>query len=924
MKAKYLLVASIASLLMVSCSQDEATEMLRNNDVRSLTAVVENVSRSAVTDGGSFSWTEGDAISAWNGTKFVTYNFVEDNKFDVDENETDPGTPQGVAFYPAGEHKYTTLSANLPATYASNETTNAIMMAEISGNGPLMFKHLGGLMRFIIKDVPDDVNSVTFIPNGQRITGDFEVKTSGSNKHIEAEATSEQSEVTITLSSDSETQTFYVPLPVGTYSGFELIVGNANYVSEATNTIARGTLLLMPTFRFSDGALFPEGSNTIVLTGDEEASIGVGDGEIVIDAEDSEAAVLNLNYTPSEGDSFLSITDETGNAPGESKATVNVDAPDDATVDELNIDAPTLSVNLASGSYAAVTAKTANNTLRIKSGVTVATLYLNGGSVIIESGATVGEILNADGFSAATYILNEGTITTTPTITNLYYVNSEAELKLRSFAEYGGYYQLTENMALEYPLVVAGAVNIDLNGYNITPKNATMTKVLSTSDALILVRRGGILSLFSENGNGGRIDTGDNESIMGAIKMTDSNDDADAGNAELMMNPGVTIKGYNYGIMGNGNRHGTMITLQGGTIEEGYAVQDNTGIFHPQNGTLSVMGDAVITGYNSAIEMRSGRLEISAGTFKSTGSPLDAQANGSGTTIKAAALAVSQHTTNQDLQVMVNGGTFEGEYALYEEDKQDDSVDKIGVSVNAGTFKGKVYSENCPILVSGGSYTDASAFNYLNSGANVTLGADLTLTAPIKITAITATINLGSYDVIAPSTDAFEVCGNLPEIGNLTITGNDDAYVKAGTDKANTGSVCAVWAHAGGEVTIEGGHYIVYEDKNGKRNDCIYAGSNANQTYGVITINGGSFEYGSETGTDNDYNGHRFLLNCADTQPTSSITVNGGSFKNHAPTYEANGVDEVALGTDKAVYVQGTSTVITAAHSGNETWYEVK
>ena len=176
------------------------------------------------------------------------------------------------------------------------------------------------------------------------------------------------------------------------------------------------------------------------------------------------------------------------------------------------------------------------------------------------------------------------------------------------------------------------------------------------------------------------------------------------------------------------------------------------------------------------------------------------------------------------------------------------------------------------------------------------------------------------------TSDVFEVTGSL------TLNDHQEAFVRAGTDTENTGSVCAVWAYDGGSVTINGGQYGVGQDKDGKRNDCIYAGSNAKETAGTIIINGGQFEFdwtdGRPEGTigvDND--GDRFLLNCADSTPASSITVNGGQFTNHVPGIEATGAG-VVLGEGKAVYYKEAgnapegadlNTVVTTSYISNNT-----
>ena len=158
------------------------------------------------------------------------------------------------------------------------------------------------------------------------------------------------------------------------------------------------------------------------------------------------------------------------------------------------------------------------------------------------------------------------------------------------------------------------------------------------------------------------------------------------------------------------------------------------------------------------------------------------------------------------------------------------------------------------------------------------------------------------YWITTLTSDVFEVTGSL----TLNDTGDEDkdAFVCAGTDTENTGSVCAVWAYDGGSVTINGGQYRVGQDKNGNRNDCIYAGSNSKNTAGTIVIYGGKymFDWSRPAGTvDATKDGDRYLLNCADSSPASSVTVYGGEFFNHAPGLEPTGAG-VTVAEGKNVY----------------------
>ena len=386
MRIKYYLSIAMAALVMTNCSQEELQDIQRSGDVHTLTATIEGSTRSSVTDGGAFSWTSGDAISAWDGDSYETYTYASGNDFNGSASQL-----SGYAIYPQGEHpdyEGTGLPiVNMSASY-NYGSTNAIMLAKVQGNSNnLSFSHLGGLMRFVIKNIPSNATSFTFTANSG-ITGNFQVEEENGANVIKATTVSNSNNtVTITFEAGSLTNgTFYIPLPTGTYTGFTIAIGNQQYESSATNTIKRRSLLLMPTFT-CDGTKLVKGDNSVALentTTEQNMNIS-GDEDLVIETPsgDDANATLNLNYTP-ETNSKLNISDGQTGSPTESEAKVVINVENDNKVSELNIDAPTLTVELASGEYGTVTAKTATNTLIIKEGVKIDKLIVVGGSVQVE------------------------------------------------------------------------------------------------------------------------------------------------------------------------------------------------------------------------------------------------------------------------------------------------------------------------------------------------------------------------------------------------------------------------------------------------------------------------------------------------------------------------------------------------------------
>ena len=207
------------------------------------------------------------------------------------------------------------------------------------------------------------------------------------------------------------------------------------------------------------------------------------------------------------------------------------------------------------------------------------------------------------------------------------------------------------------------------------------------------------------------------------------------------------LKGYYYGISGNGTRHETEVVINGGAITAANT-GEGTAIYHPQDGLLTVNGGTVSA--PTGIEMRSGTLTVNAGAIKSTVSTFDEKGNGSGTTMTGVAVAVSQHVTDKDLKVVINGGTLTGPYALYEKDLQNDTGTKA-LEIKDGVFEGQVYSKNCTAFIKGGTFSDVSALEskeraliYLTDDAKLSfvLGKDCTVSPFIVLESQVVNIDL--------------------------------------------------------------------------------------------------------------------------------------------------------------------------------------
>lgn len=283
-------------------------------------------------------------------------------------------------------------------------------------------------------------------------------------------------------------------------------------------------------------------------------------------------------------------------------------------------------------------------------------------------------------------------------------------------ADENGVITLDKDVVLSTSADIEGNVVLDLNGHSITASDDWSFG--GTHDYLIGVTRGAKLTI-TDSQTGGKIDATNPKAngLIVAVKLTIKGESETGDTAALIVNGG-TIKGTDYAISGNGTRHNTSITINGGEI----TATTGTGIYNPQDGTLTVKGGSV-TGVNSAIELRSGTLNITGGSFTATAPSYSEAASGSGTTVTGAAVAISQHTTKKPITVSISGGMFTGAYAFSETNVQNGSAtENVKITgISNGTFNGNVSSDNCTDFITGGTFkvTDEEFADCLAPGLDV-------------------------------------------------------------------------------------------------------------------------------------------------------------------------------------------------------------
>jgi|GEM_PF-5508966 len=201
-------------------------------------------------------------------------------------------------------------------------------------------------------------------------------------------------------------------------------------------------------------------------------------------------------------------------------------------------------------------------------------------------------------------------------------------------------------------------------------------------------------------------------------------------NASTVNIDGAKISGKNTAISTNGNikeGNGPTINISTSTIEATDAENEPVAIYLAGLSKTTI-DNSDVTGFDSAIEIRAGSLEIDGGTFTalSKTNPAQSKANGNGSTTAGAAIAIAQHTTKLPISVNIYGGKFIASTPLFESDPQGNKPENISIYVADGDFKSNgsmdVYSEDVKDFLEGGRYVHEPSTEYYDESVYDTYG----------------------------------------------------------------------------------------------------------------------------------------------------------------------------------------------------------
>lgn len=463
-------------------------------------------------------------------------------------------------------------------------------------------------------------------------------------------------------------------------------------------------------------------------------------------------------------------------------------------------------------------------------------------------------------------------------------------------------------------LTIKKAITLDLAGHKITTNNSVCTlyftktatvtdsvgngkieNTYGTANGIGIVSGGedadltlngvtvsGYYGVFIQQGANVTVINSNIKAIFCGIAVLGQND-SNKKNTSVIVKSG-TVEGGDYAIAGNGTMQGTEITITGGTIRE---TGNNGGgaIYHPQNGTLSISGDALIEGENG-IQLCSGEgviANITGGVIRATGNDQRASKTGDGFIPDGAALSIVNRDYPGGIPKMnVSGGYFAAEK---------------NNAVLAYTWSANKASE----------WTNAKEYLSINGGLFTSDPSDY---CADNLTGVPSGNTTYPWTVGTKSATKAEVATDEPIVNTSNVTTNTDADKKlleatkialSSTEVEGNGIATAAAVVANNNtVTADTG--VVSQLKEATKDNAVTA-ENTNiviQTYMDMTITGVDASSEKKTITVDIQPMYRTVATTVDVKNGGEIVLKGD---------ESKAVNAVQIGDPQKLTVSGETTV---------------
>ena len=255
--------------------------------------------------------------------------------------------------------------------------------------------------------------------------------------------------------------------------------------------------------------------------------------------------------------------------------------------------------------------------------------------------------------------------------------------------------------------------------------------------------------------------------LVGTLMVTAETD------GHIVINGGIYESAQYCPIYINGavSSDSSTLTVKDATITAlpGDSNQDNGVAVYLAGYSTSTFTNTTITAPVTGLEIRAGKLTLTNCTVTGGSGEVVTNANGNGTTVTNAAVAISQHTTKKDIDVTITGGTYTAKAAVYQTNVQGTGSENVTVSITSGTFKGAVSAEtNNTVAISGGTFSSAVKEEYCATGYIPTANADGTF--GVKEGVYVAKVDNVKYETLQEAINAAKGGSTVRLLANVTLT----------------------------------------------------------------------------------------------------------------------------------------------------------
>ena len=324
---KYLIYTLLVSIcFLTSCLDESMGEGIRKESYTFTAQIEDNNSTRTTVNGNQVLWVEKDKIGIFGDKRSNNVPFTlqsADGTSAKFNGELKSGEKPFFAYYPYQENAMldgSSLTIHLPAEYVYTGNSNAPMLGFSDGKDRLSFKHLCGLMKVTVTNIPD--NSTQFIvtsegDNPKSIAGTAVIGNIQNENAILSIKEDEHQSTSITYAlqsvDDISAVTFYSPLPVGEYEKLTVALKGENdkvffQKSISNASIKRAVILNMPALNCDEDISYVLNEKVVQLTTEDETFIQsvtkdedeTSDKNIIIYASNTP-----MDKLPKEGDIIL-------------------------------------------------------------------------------------------------------------------------------------------------------------------------------------------------------------------------------------------------------------------------------------------------------------------------------------------------------------------------------------------------------------------------------------------------------------------------------------------------------------------------------------------------------------------------------------------------------------------------------------------